>query len=322
MCPNGRAVIGFDAAGDLVCTQGGCPAGQMSCGGLCVDSHTDPANCGACDNACAIGETCKTGTCQPFPSVVDNSARLVIDTFDDTVLVTMGPSLDIERISGFDGFGRPLDSSGPNMEGDFVFEYSGPQANTLQGVHDNFVNQGLRVDFSLIVRDIALNEIFRWNFRDFGLATIEPAAGGGKRYVMHQTHLPDNRVQIEEGPPANRTASSNNLLTDTRVEIAGIQTGPYPVVVDDPVNRTLTLTYDFVEGGGVLDWVREIATLGTSGAGRRAMSVIRESSPGVEIGRTNYFECFPIRYENFTGFGQPEKIKERVVVAYGFQEPG
>jgi hypothetical protein len=41
-----------------------------------------------------------------------------------------------------------------------------------------------------------------------------------------------------------------------------------------------------------------------------------------EIGRTNYFECFPIRYEQFTGFGQVEKLKERLVIAYGFSEPG
>lgn len=42
----------------------------------------------------------------------------------------------------------------------------------------------------------------------------------------------------------------------------------------------------------------------------------------VETGRTNYFEVFPIRYEQFTGFGQVEKLKERVVIAYGFSELG
>ena len=50
--------------------------------------------------------------------------------------------------------------------------------------------------------------------------------------------------------------------------------------------------------------------------------VVIQESGGVETGRTNYFEVFPIIYQQFTGFGQPEKVKERVVIAYGFSEPG
>ncbi len=323
MCPNGRAVIGFDDMGALVCTEGGCPAGQTHCGGFCVDLHLDDNNCGACNNACAAGESCRAGNCEPFPSVIDNTALLEIEgTLVDRVLVTSGPAIDIERIPGFDSSGRPRDSSGPNMERDFVFEYAGPGSSQLQALHEAFINQGEIRAASLIVKDIAGNEIFRWNLFEFGLAVIEPGSAGRNRYVMRQTRLPDNLVMLQEGPSSGRTDSSNNLLTDTRVEVDGIQTGPYPMVVDDPVNRTLTMTFDYVEGGGILGWTFEVATQGTSNFGRKNMSVIEESSPGVETGRINYFECFPIRYENFTGFGQPEKIKERIVIAYGFQEPG
>ena len=33
--------------------------------GLCVDTQTDLANCGACDNACGIGQVCQSGACSP-----------------------------------------------------------------------------------------------------------------------------------------------------------------------------------------------------------------------------------------------------------------
>jgi hypothetical protein len=51
------------------------------------------------------------------------------------------------------------------------------------------------------------------------------------------------------------------------------------------------------------------------------MSIIQEAG-GVEVSRTNYFECFPLSFQHVTGFGQPEKVKLRLVVAYGFSELG
>jgi hypothetical protein len=90
------------------------------------------------------------------------------------------------------------------------------------------------------------------------------------------------------------------------------------VVTDDPESRTVTLTYDYTEGGGIWSWVSD------QGAGtvqKRAMSVIFEEN-FVEVSRTNYFGLFPVAYEHLTGFSQPEKVKERVVISYDFSEPG
>jgi hypothetical protein len=42
---------------------GGCPAGQMSCSGHCINTLTDFHNCGACGNACVIGQVCTGGKC-------------------------------------------------------------------------------------------------------------------------------------------------------------------------------------------------------------------------------------------------------------------
>ena len=35
------------------------------CGGKCVDTQTDNANCGACGTACTAGTTCQAGACEP-----------------------------------------------------------------------------------------------------------------------------------------------------------------------------------------------------------------------------------------------------------------
>ncbi len=40
-----------------------CAAGDVACGGACVDIQSDPNNCGACSTACASGETCSAGVC-------------------------------------------------------------------------------------------------------------------------------------------------------------------------------------------------------------------------------------------------------------------
>jgi MYXO-CTERM domain-containing protein len=40
-----------------------CDAGLTACGDVCTLLRTDPANCGACGNACAAGSVCSSGQC-------------------------------------------------------------------------------------------------------------------------------------------------------------------------------------------------------------------------------------------------------------------
>lgn len=42
---------------------GGCPPGQTLCGTTCRDTTSDLGHCGACNKACAEGQTCSGGTC-------------------------------------------------------------------------------------------------------------------------------------------------------------------------------------------------------------------------------------------------------------------
>ena len=41
----------------------GCPTGQTSCNGRCVDTQTNTRDCGGCGNACPTGATCNAGAC-------------------------------------------------------------------------------------------------------------------------------------------------------------------------------------------------------------------------------------------------------------------
>jgi hypothetical protein len=45
-----------------VCRGGACVC-ALTCDGQCVDGQTNPAHCGACENACAPGSTCVAGAC-------------------------------------------------------------------------------------------------------------------------------------------------------------------------------------------------------------------------------------------------------------------
>jgi Cys-rich repeat protein len=47
-----------DAATDAIV----CPGGETNCGGTCVDTNTDPANCGICGHRCPSG-ICSAGVC-------------------------------------------------------------------------------------------------------------------------------------------------------------------------------------------------------------------------------------------------------------------
>ena len=233
------------------------------------------------------------------------------------VVVINGPGLEVQRITTFDRFGRPMETPGLNTEMPFVFEYAGPAATQLQGAYDEFQATGHMRTITIKVRDLARNEVFRWNLFEFAPTQIAPGTDGRMRYTYTSQLPPNNGVSAELEPDHFPYEDSRNLATDIKVEISGIQTGFYPVAEVDTVNRTITLTFDYREAGDVYRYIRAIA----QGADApRSMSIITETPDGIETFRMNYFEVIPIALQHFTGFGQPEKVKIRLVIAYGFAE--
>ena len=50
--------------------------------------------------------------------------------------------------------------------------------------------------------------------------------------------------------------------------------------------------------------------------------ITRINGTGDEISRRNYFGVFPIQYQQSSGFGQFEKLKEKVVLAFDYSQDG
>ncbi len=71
------SVFGFALAS--ACTDGGvvggdCIDGLTACGGVCLDTSSDPNNCGACGNECQGGVACVAGVCGGDGGVVPDSS--------------------------------------------------------------------------------------------------------------------------------------------------------------------------------------------------------------------------------------------------------
>jgi hypothetical protein len=95
-----------------------CPPGRQLCNGSCVIENNDPANCGACGNACAAGELCLLGSCVPESLTVVESGvagTVAIAVDGTTVFFVDGAGVHAAPASGggpfrklADGTGKPL----------------------------------------------------------------------------------------------------------------------------------------------------------------------------------------------------------------------
>ena len=262
-----------------------------------------------------------------FPDVIDNLTTVDVSGagVGEAVIIT-GPGYDIERVPGFNGQGDPDDTPGFAMEHPYVFETSGTYASDLQLYFDNFIDPASSAirPISMIIDRLDGTEAFRWNFYEFAPEFYEPGTDGRTRFHLRNWLLPDISTHVEAvvGPGSGDPfgdAASFNPATDSKIEIEGIPAGVpafYPQVAVDEADRTITLTYDFVEGKGIWDWVQ--LTIEGNPAVRRSLSWIQD--PGPPEVRRNYYGCFPIRYEQFTGFGLDTKIKARVVLSFNVAE--
>ncbi len=179
---------------------------------------------------------------------------------------------------------------------------------------------------SLIVFDISGAETFRWNLYEF---TPDGYTAGfeGTRFTFVQSQAPisgsnPRYLGLQRGDNNAfmfGTADAYNPATDKGVELP-VNAGLYPAVVEQ-TDRRLVLEYDYAEGGGIWQYVAETALYGTAPYAKSSFGVITYDTNVVEIGRVNYFGCFPVKYEHFAGFAQDIQGKERVTIHCDFSEP-
>jgi len=98
----------------------GCPGSQTTCGAACVDTNSDPQNCGACGRDCGL-VSCVMGSCEILPlaySSGDFFTGLALHE-DDVYFVTASPPTGgaLRRVSKSGGSVEQLAASGGAASG-------------------------------------------------------------------------------------------------------------------------------------------------------------------------------------------------------------
>ena len=261
-----------------------------------------------------------------FSDAALNSATLEVSGIcTGPVVVINGPAVEIQVVEGYDFLGQPLDHSGLSQELPIVVEIPAGTAcdGPLQTYFDEIdINPQLQT-LSLLIFDSKGDEKFRWNIFEYYPDSYTPGFVGD-RFTFVQSLAPigqlnpTRNITLERDGAAHPSEDSYNPATDFAVEIPA-QVGLYPALVEQ-TDRSLTWVYDYVEGSGLWDWVALIAEEGTTQVGKVSIGIyeVDENMDEVMGTRMNYYGCFPVKYEQFSGFVQDIQTKERVIIHCDF----
>lgn len=280
-----------------------------------------------------------------FPAIMYNTTQLQVEFYGaaDTAVVVYGPGIVIDRIVGYLD-GHRLDHSGLSSEHDFVVELYPSEAPILRAYFDAYAASPRTTQLrgmSLVTHWLWGEEFYRWNFFEFKpLSYTDVPHGNRTRFTFRQSRPSNNIWECQLGGFGDfgylGQALSLNYPTETQaVEIGGVIASFCPEIVIDTVALTVTFThYAYESNDALYNWTRLVVAQGTETGHRKNMSIIdlapiTGSSPPeygntgcYEAGRKNYFECFPIEYQMIGGYRMPEKLRERVVLAYCWREDG
>ncbi len=247
-----------------------------------------------------------------IPDIMDNYTVLEFHNFIGTgnAVITHGPGYDIEQVERYNEWGERDDIPGLSMEHPVIFEVDPSN----QPFYDNLIswfNQATPTTstFSIITRNNAGEEKFRWNGYDWIPDGYEPGIDGRTRFRVITGQLPDNIVHIQtEGLANYGTDASFNPETDAdEVLFDGVQFYQ-PAYEIDTANHILTLTWDSNEASGVWELVRNTIQGSTY---RPQIQMTHWLESGTLL-RQNVFDyAFPVSVK-YSGFGLDSKVKVQV----------
>ncbi|RLB52557.1 MAG: hypothetical protein DRJ42_14495 [Deltaproteobacteria bacterium] len=83
--PAGSEPVGAVVPARPSAPPGGCDPWLSECGGACIDTSSDPAHCGSCDNACDTSAFCASGACtSECPAGTTECNRACVNTDSDS----------------------------------------------------------------------------------------------------------------------------------------------------------------------------------------------------------------------------------------------
>lgn len=186
--PDARTADDAGDAGETDPDGGGCVAGEMMCGGGCVDTRTSNAHCGACDNACDDGQSCLDSTCRPSFIDARRYGGADIDSIRGVATDAAGNAyLAIEATGDVDFGGGMLAGSGetdiaivslgPDASFRWAMRFGGVGADSVRGI-DVASDAGvvLAGEFSDTV-DFGTGPLTSAGGTDIVVAALDPASG-------------------------------------------------------------------------------------------------------------------------------------------------
>ncbi|MEC7519090.1 MAG: hypothetical protein VYE22_04445 [Myxococcota bacterium] len=284
--PDARTADDAGDAGETDPDGGGCVAGEMMCGGGCVDTRTSNAHCGACDNACDAEQSCVAGECRPsveigvsFGGSGWDSARgvasdslgnvYVVGEFRDTVDFGGG---DLTSDGGIDAYVVSFTAAGAYR---WARRFGGPAEDKLQSV-------AFSDTAGVIVAGYFSNTV------DFGTGAVV-SAGGTDGFVAALD--PDDGATrwVDGFGGADADHASGVAVDGDEIYVAGDHRGPFTFdgsVGHDGEGDGVVLAYRSTGTAATRRWAFELG-----GAGFDAVDAVAVSPDGTRVCAAGWFSA-------------------------------
>lgn len=222
-----------------------CAAGQTVCAGACVDTITDPENCGRCNHSCLTGGLCSASVCQPITLVAAAQTSNVVDIASDGNVVVWADSVSntINQV-GAPGTARIVLGAAPTVSAPInvgIDASSGTVFWAQQDGNIGFATRGMAASAALTgcvagspiaainVRSATTVDVLSAGF--LGLCSFT-AGTPGSGSILAVTSFMSNAV--------GRTITPSRFMGDVQNQAVlqlGVSGGPNPVIVATILNQ-------------------------------------------------------------------------------------